>query len=184
MSSLRDFLQPHIPVPGFFAPDLPVLPDCPLVIPLSQQIIYRRVTGANKSLIAFGELTIGNKTWPTAENARYPDSWARKGKYMLKIDMKREKRQVNALRFWHKHISTILIHDAKNDNPHTLAGCIAPAQSRDGDTIEGSAAAMNDLWDALGGYSPGKFVPITIENNIWGSETARPWLRRRIALGY
>lgn len=184
MSSLEDFLRPLIPVPGFFVPDLPVRPDCAGVVAFYNQIVYRRTDGANKELIAFGELTIGNKTWPTAENARYPDSWPRKGKYILKIDKKNEGRQVNALRFWHDYISRVLIHDAKNDKPSTLSGCIAPAQSRNGDTITGSAAAMEEVWQALGGYAPGKYIPITIENNIWGAETARPWQKRRIGLGY
>lgn len=184
MSSLKDFLPPLIPVPGFFAPDLPVGPDCTPVIAFYNQITYRRTGTTKDRSTAFGELTIGSKTWPTAENTYYPNSWPRKGKYVVKIDRKIENRQVNALRFWHDYIYRILIHDAFEDDPKELSGCIAPALKRDGDKIEHSAEAMEEVWAALGGYVPGKFIPLTIENNIDGAETARQWVKRRIALNY
>jgi len=43
---------------------------------------------------------------------------------------------------------------------------------------------MEEVWAALGGHVPGKFIPLTIENNIDGAETARQWVKRRIALNY
>lgn len=171
-------------MPGFFAPDLPVRPDCTPVIAFYNQITYRRTGKTRDQSIAFGELSIGSKTWPTAENTYYPNSWPRKGRYILKIDRKYENRQVNALRFWHDYVSTILIHDAYKDNPKKLSGCIAPALERNGDKIVGSDEAMGEVWAALGGYVPGKYIPLTIENNIDGAETARQWLERRIALNY
>ncbi len=125
-----------------------------------------------------GELRIGAQSWPTIERGG-GYTWVRQGTYNLKMDIKRTHRHVQCLRFDHDGVRTHLIHDALNDDHHTLEGCIAPGSKSTDAGISGSAQAMQSVFLALGGFVDGKVVTITVENNIEGSETGQEWLRRR-----
>jgi hypothetical protein len=89
-------------------------------------------------------------------------------------------RAVNCLCFHESPaISTHLIHDANHDNHQTLEGCIAPGLRADEGGVHDSAAAMDEVWAALGGFVLWKTVTILVANNIVGNETKEEWIRRR-----
>lgn len=141
-------------------------------------ITFKRTGAANGNGSIPGELTIGTKTWPTIERG-VAYTFVRKGEYTLKMDVKNTGRKVNCLRFDHEGIRTHLIHDALNDSHLNLQGCIAPGTSFDVKGIKGSAAAMLEVFAALGGFVSGRTKTISIENNIAGEESGEDWMKRR-----
>ena len=145
-------------------------------------IIFKRTGPENTRGGVPGELTIGKNVWPTIERGG-GYTFARKGEYTLKMDMKATGRRVKCLRFDHDGIRTHLIHDALNDNHMNLAGCIAPGQKATEEGIEGSEKAMAEVFLSLGGFVQGATKTIMIENNISGNETGEQWKRRRKAEG-
>ncbi|MFA8387435.1 MAG: hypothetical protein ACEPO2_17560 [Pelagibaca sp.] len=147
---------------------------------------FRRSITPNSDGTIFGELTLGNKTWPTIERGN-GYTFVRKGTYRLVVDYKNTDRKggvkVKCLRFNHEGIRTHLVHDALNDNAFTLAGCIAPGMSKTENGIKDSIKAMNEIWDAVGGWEDGKVCSIFVENNVIGDETAANWIARRKKAG-
>ncbi|SHI02861.1 hypothetical protein [Marivita hallyeonensis] len=147
---------------------------------------FKRSLTANANGTIPGELTLGDKTWPTIERGN-GYTFVRKGTYRLMVDYKNTDRKggvkVKCLRFNHEGIRTHLIHDALNDNAFTLAGCIAPGMAKTDTGISGSLQAMDEIWDAIGGWQDGKACSIFVENNVVGEETAANWIQRRKAAG-
>lgn len=141
----------------------------------------------------FGQLTIGDKTWPTVERGRNY-TFVRKGTYKLYMTTKSSGRAVKCMAFMDpqlrkdgagksvsRAISTHLIHDALNDKHTTLSGCIAPGLSADANGIKDSEKAMKEVFLALGGWTDGTWKTIEVENNIHGEETGEQWIQRRLA---
>jgi hypothetical protein len=77
-----------------------------------------------------------------------------------------------------------LIHDAAGDNAMYLEGCIAPFLFGSSAHYKGSALAMKQLWELLGGYEMNKRnVTLQILNNFPGEKrTKEQWIADRIAL--
>jgi len=143
-------------------------------------ITFKRTGTINENGSVAGELTIGEKTWPTIERgSKY--TFVRKGDYTLKMDIKNTGRKVECLRFNHDGIKTHLIHDALNDRHTNLQGCIAPGLTSNEKGIVDSAKAMKEVLAALGGFTEGKTKTISVINNITGDETGEAWIRRRLA---
>ena len=147
-------------------------------------ITFKRKTPINANGSIPGELTIGSKTWPTIERGlNY--TFVRKGTYELIMVKKVSGRAVKCLCFHEdRAISSHLIHDALDDNHVNLSGCIAPGTSKTANGIKESARAMEEVFEALGGYKEYKKVKIEIQNNIHGDETKEQWIKRRKAKGY
>jgi hypothetical protein len=142
-------------------------------------ITFRRTGTVNKNGSVPGKLTINGKTWPTVERGG-GYTFVRKGSYTLLMCMKTRGRKVQCLCFSDDpSISTHLIHDALNNNHHQLEGCIAPGLNSDENGIKDSAAAMLEVFAALGGYQEWTKKTITVENNIVGEETKEQWIQRR-----
>jgi hypothetical protein len=133
----------------------------------------------NRNGSVAGELAVGSKKWPTIERGvNY--TFVRQGAYTLLMCVKTRGRAVNCLCFHESPaISTHLIHDADDDDHQSLEGCIAPGLSADEHGIHDSAAAMDELWTALGGFVMWKKVTILVANNIRGDERKEGWIRRR-----
>ena len=144
-------------------------------------IVFRRTGKINSNNSVPGELRIGSKVWPTIE--RGPTfTFVRQGQYKLAMCEKLSGRHVQCLCFNDSRaISRHLIHDALNDDPKNLEGCIAPGLSADANGIKNSAAAMKEVFNALGGFVMWKTVTIDVQNNISGSETKDEWIKRREA---
>lgn len=145
-------------------------------------IVFKRTGLTNPNGSIPGELTIGNRTWPTVERGA-SHTFVRQGEYTLKMDLKHTGRAVQCLRFDHEGIRTHLIHDAFHDRHTSLEGCIAPGKDKGPKGIKDSAAAMNDIFLALGGFKMGAKTTIKVENNIVGDEDAEHWIARRKLAG-
>jgi hypothetical protein len=145
-------------------------------------ITFKRTGTVNDNGSVMGELTVGEKTWPTVERGD-GFTFVRMGQYNLKMDEKATGRRVPCLRFDHDGIRTHLIHDALNDNHKDLEGCIAPGLTKSDNGITGSPEAMNEVFVALKGFRQDAIVTITVDNNISGDETGDAWMRRRKAAG-
>ena len=146
------------------------------------EITFKRTGPENTDGGVPGELKIGDSAWPTIERGE-GYSFARKGEFTLQMDVKNSNRRVECLRLNHPGIRAHLIHDAMNDDHHNLTGCMAPGITTSTEGICGSAEAMRQIFDALGGFTQGKEVKILIENNIVGDETGEQWIQRRLASG-
>ena len=85
-------------------------------------------------------------------NANLSYSSLRVGIYEMQHSYKRTGRRVRCLRPVELPISSILIHDASNDNPETLSGCIAPGIRGGEANWRNSAEAMEQLFEILGGF--------------------------------
>ncbi len=143
---------------------------------------FKRTGVLNKNGSVMGELTIGNKTWPTMERGS-GYSYVRKGLYKVSMTTKTSGRAVKCLCFDESRaISTHLIHDAKDDLHSQLAGCIAPGLTKDLEGVNDSEDAMAEVLAALGGYKQWKRCTIDVQNNMNGStETKEEWIARRRA---
>lgn len=146
-----------------------------------RHIHFQRTGEENENGSIPGEMTIGNKTWPTMERGRNY-TFARKGDYVLTMEMK-VKNPRPAMRFSHEGVRLLMIHDANEDRHTALDGCIAPGLEATATGVTGSAKAMSEVFDALGGFNPGTEVTLHVENNIWGDETAREFVERRKKAG-
>jgi len=105
----------------------------------------------------------------TRENdANLKYSSLRVGTYKMKHSWKRTGRKIKCLRPVEDNISNVLIHDAANDDPNNLSGCIAPGIIGGEADWQNSAAAMEQLWVALGGFEEGKEVILVVLNNATG----------------
>jgi hypothetical protein len=105
----------------------------------------------------------------TRENdANLKYSSLRVGTYKMKHDWKIEGRKVKCLRPVESPIQKVLIHDAANDDPNTLSGCIAPGIIGGEADWQNSALAMEKLWEALGSFEVGKEVVLVVLNNATG----------------
>ncbi len=107
------------------------------------------------------------------------------GVYEMRHSRKHKGRQVQCLRPTNMYISSILIHDAYHDNADELEGCIAPFLfGTEADNLYGSAEAMTQLWELIGGYdeSQQKTILLKILSNVPGdNRTAEKWLEYRKA---
>lgn len=173
--------QPHIPV---LVPHVPWIWRFPPLTrfqfgSLWHDICFRRTGVVNRNGSVAGELAIGSRKWPTIERG-VNHTFARQGSYSLLMCVKTSRRAVNCLCFHESPaISTHLIHDANHDDHQALTGCVAPGLRADENGIHDSAAAMNEVWAALGGFVMWKMVTILVANNIHGNETKEEWIRRR-----
>lgn len=105
----------------------------------------------------------------TRENdANLKYSSLRVGTYEMYHDWKREGRKVKCLRPVELAIQQVLIHDAYGDDPNTLSGCIAPGIIGGEADWQNSAAAMEKLWEALGGFEEGNKIYLVVLNNATG----------------
>ena len=105
----------------------------------------------------------------TRENDRTLSySSLRMGIYILKHSIKESGRPVRCLRPVDSSIRKILIHDAYNDDPNELSGCIAPGIVGGEADWSNSALAMEKLFEALGGFEYGKLVRLMVVNNATG----------------
>jgi hypothetical protein len=148
-------------------------------------IYFYRTGRANANGSVPGWLFVGGQGWPTIERGGN-HTWVRKGLYTLTMTVKddhnpeTDDRHVNCLSFNESPaIQRHLIHDAFHDDHEELVGCIAPGLTADDDGIYDSAAAMNEIWTALGGFAMWRRVTCHVENNIRGNETKEEWIRRR-----
>jgi len=100
------------------------------------------------------------------------------GTYEMKHSIKIEGRKVKCLRPTDWRISTLLIHDALNDDPKTLEGCIAPFFFGGEAYNQNSAEAMELLWTLLGGWEEGRKVTLEVLTNVPGDRrTKETWNR-------
>jgi hypothetical protein len=100
------------------------------------------------------------------------------GLYEMKHSTKIEGRQVKCLRPTDYRISTLLIHDALNDNPDNLEGCVAPFLFGGEAYNHNSAEAMELLWTLLGGWEEGRKVTLVVLTNVPGDRrTKETWNR-------
>lgn len=78
-------------------------------------------------------------------------------------------------------IRSILIHAAAKDNPDTLQGCIAPGTFGQLYDFSDSEKAMEELFQALGGYQEGNKVTLKILSNASGAgyDTKETWKRTK-----
>ena len=153
------------------------------------------ITNPNGSIP--GELQIGGQTWPTIERGgRY--TFVRQGMYQVAMDHKNSSGRrgepsstgtsasapnamypLRCLRFTDPAIQSHLIHDALYDDHTNLSGCIAPGLTADYEGVYRSGEAMEEIFEALGGFAIGKVFTISVRNNIRGNETREQWIRRR-----
>ncbi len=102
------------------------------------------------------------------------------GTYEMKHSTKIEGRKVKCLRPTDWRISTLLIHDALNDDPNNLEGCIAPFLFGDEAYFENSADAMKILWSLIGGWQEGRKVTLVVLTNVPGeTRTKETWQKTR-----
>jgi hypothetical protein len=161
-------------------------------------IHFRRTGISNPNGSIPGELTIGRHTWPTIERGE-EYTFVRLGTYQVAMDYKNSSGRrgepsasgtsssapnamyaLRCLRFTDPAIQTHLIHDALYDDHRNLSGCIAPGLSADYSGVYRSGEAMNEIFDALGGFQVGKVFTISVANNIRGNETRDQWISRRL----
>jgi hypothetical protein len=97
------------------------------------------------------------------------------------LDGKPSTEVINCLRPTDPRIGKILIHRAKNNNPNTLVGCIAPGTWGTLYDFTDSEKAMEELFQALGGYEEGKLVNLHVLSNATGVGlgTKETWRRTR-----
>lgn len=146
-------------------------------------IHFKRLGTVNANGSVPGEMVIGNRKWPTIERG-VSYTFVRRGDYELLMTHKASGRRVKCLCFHEDPaISSHLIHDALNDNHVWLAGCIAPGLTSNANGIAGSAEAMKQVFEALGGFAEGRKKTIRVENNIRSSESKQEWIARRIREG-
>lgn len=141
---------------------------------------FKRTGTLNNNGSVMGELTIGNKTWPTMERGT-GHSYVRKGVYKVSMTVKTSGREVKCLCFDESRaIWTHLIHDAKDDLHSQLAGCISPGMTKDLEGVNDCEEAMAEVFTALGNYKQWKRCTIDVQNNMNGSpETKEEWIARR-----
>lgn len=125
------------------------------------------------------EIPTLNKKFTTRERG---DGYVslRIGQYKMVHSTKIKGRQVKCLRPAESEITTILIHDAYKDDPSTLEGCIAPGKPEGEADWSDSAKAMEELWEALGGWDEGNAVILNVMNNVSyrpDDETRNDWGR-------
>lgn len=105
------------------------------------------------------------------------------GNYEMVHSKKRKGRKVNCLRPTTLYVSTMLIHDAYNDDADELEGCIAPfVLGTEANKLYGSEDAMNQMWKMLGGYdeSQKRKVTLRILSNVPGdNRTLEQWMITR-----
>ncbi|MEZ5427069.1 MAG: hypothetical protein R2747_12440 [Pyrinomonadaceae bacterium] len=102
------------------------------------------------------------------------------GTYEMKHSIKNTHRRVKCLRPTDRRLSTILIHDALNDDPRNITGCIAPFPFGGESCGQSSAEAMELLWTMLGGWHEGKKVTLKVLTNVPGeTRTKETWGRLR-----
>jgi hypothetical protein len=100
------------------------------------------------------------------------------GTYEMKHSTKIEGRKVKCLRPTDWRIGTLLIHEALNDDPRNVTGCIAPFSFGGQAYGQSSAEAMEFLWTMLGGWQDGKKVTLKVLTNVPGdSRTKETWKR-------
>lgn len=105
----------------------------------------------------------------TRENdATLKYSSLRIGIYVMKHSWKNTGRRVKCLRPVETNIQRVLIHDAFDDDPNTLSGCIAPGIIGGEADWQNSALAMEKLWEALGGFQEDKEAYLMVLNNATG----------------
>lgn len=107
------------------------------------------------------------------------------GDYEMHHSKKNTHRKVQCLRPTNKYISTVLIHDAFNDDANELQGCIAPFTTGGEAHYTGSAKAMETLWQKIGGFDESFQSKITLRilSNVPGEKrTSTEWLAQREAM--
>ncbi len=160
-NNLADFMPPFVPL---------------------LMIFHRRTGEISKATGAiFGELSIGGKSWPTMERGQ-PYVHARKGLYNLEMVTKIDNPRP-AIRFADKGVRSLMIHDAVA--VAHIEGCIAPGTGKDTSVVTGSATAMTEIFDALGGWKEGMTLYLSVANNVYpgDQETAPAFIKRRLDAG-
>lgn len=146
--------------------------------PVTNIYMYREAQ-ANADGSVLGKMRVGLHVFPTIERGNGYVS-LKKGIYTMKHSIKNTGRKVKCLRPTNDKISTILVHDAQNDNSNNLSGCIAPGMEKkaNGLGIRRSAEAMDLLWFLLGGWQQDKLVSFHVESNVPGDDrTKENWDR-------
>lgn len=160
-----------------------LMPTGPILTPrrtVSYKLLTLRRTGvvnANKTVM--GELTIGDKTWPTMEKGK-TYTHPRKGDYNIEMCMKIENPR-KAIRFSDPGVRALMIHDYRGD----VAGCVAPGLEATSEGVSGSWDAMLEIFDKLGGWVDGGELTLRVENNMsdGDQEVARDFIARRKKAG-
>jgi hypothetical protein len=117
----------------------------------------------------FLKVMFSGEVFSTRENDKtLKYSSLRVGVYTLEHSIKRTYRQVRCLRPIENTIQKVLIHDAYNDDPNQLEGCIAPGIIGGEADWANSALAMEKLFEAIGGFELGKQVSLVVLNNATG----------------
>jgi hypothetical protein len=158
--------------------------------PNSASIHYFRVLRTPENAV-WGELTVNGVTFVAVEN-RSVSSYnsVPAGVYQLKMDTKNSGTPCKCLRFTEVPgrkggaARPFLIHRAYGDNWTDLAGCIAPGMAVQGGAkgmqLTQSEAAMDKLFELLGGYEKDKTCYIHIDNHAPGDKwTREEFIERR-----
>lgn len=115
--------------------------------------------------------------WTTRERGHNRVS-LRQGDYIMEHSIKHTKRHVKCLRPIEGSISSILVHDAYNDDPNELEGCIAPGFADDVNSWYDSAGAMVQLFKLMGGWRKHALVKLVVLSNAPGvTGTKDTWAR-------
>jgi hypothetical protein len=119
----------------------------------------RDLKGEERGILKVMDGNFMTAVFSTRENdATLKYSSLRIGTYEMKHDKKEFNLDgtpctpINCLRPTDSRIRKILIHRAYKNNPNTLVGCIAPGIWGTVNEFTDSEQAMEDLFQALGGY--------------------------------
>ena len=147
------------------------------------------LNGEERGILKVMDGQFMTKAFETRENdATLKYSSLRMGIYEMKhskkthnLDGKPSAEVIRCLRPTDPRIEKILIHRAKNDNPNNLLGCIAPGTWGSLYDFKDSEKAMEELFEALGGYEEGKKVTLQVLSNATGVGlgTKDTWWRTR-----
>ena len=128
--------------------------------------LMRTGPDANNDECGYLKVMWTGDVFSTRENDKtLKHSSLRVGSYKMIHDTKRTGRKVQCLRPVEAAIQNILIHDAYDDNPDELEGCIAPGLIGGEANWQNSAEAMEKMWTALGGFEKGKEVYLVVLTN-------------------
>ncbi len=104
------------------------------------------------------------------------------GSYEMIHSWKRTKSIVQCLRPTNPWITTVLVHAAFKDKAKYLEGCVAPYLVGTERIYSGSAAAIDAMFTALGGFddqTPKKVKLIVLNNYPNEKRTAEQWIADR-----
>lgn len=117
-----------------------------------------------------GKIVIGGREWPTVER-RGGYVFVPPGNHQARMDIRLKDdgtlhKNWRVIRILYTYstssVPRILIHVAYH--PWELAGCIAPGMSATPLGVSESSKALDEIFDALGGWSLGRRVLIHVKN--------------------